>query len=124
MPVVDLYLPDDLPIAADAELGRAVARVVEAATGETAPPCSVYVHRLPVYAVMAAEVEGVRTVRVQVSCDAGPWLDLTPGIDGVVRDYLRAAGLERPTRILVTLGSVTETSGVSWPARDLRGLAG
>ena len=55
MPVLDLYLPDDLPIAADADLGRALALVVDAATGESTAPCLVYVHRLPVFGVVSAE---------------------------------------------------------------------
>ena len=67
MPVVDLYLPDDLPVAADAELGRALATVIDTADGEAAPGCAVFVHRLPVFAVVTAEVEGVRAVRVQVT---------------------------------------------------------
>lgn len=120
MPVVDLYLPDDLPIAADADLGRALARVVDAATNAAAPPCTVYVHRLPVFAVVSAETEGVRAVRVQVSCDAGPWLDLGPQLDGAVRTYLRSLRSESPTRIVVSVMAVTESTSVTWSHADLR----
>ncbi|RNL78437.1 hypothetical protein [Nocardioides marmorisolisilvae] len=115
MPVVDLYLPDDLPIAADADLGRTLAAVVDAATADAAAPCAVFVHRLPVYAVVSADAEGVRTVRVQVSCDAGPWLDLAPGLDDVVRTYLRSLKADVPTRITVSVQAVTETNAVTWP---------
>ncbi|MFL6023548.1 MAG: hypothetical protein ACJ72O_09440 [Marmoricola sp.] len=122
MPVVDLYLPDDLPIAADADLGRALAQVVDGATADAAAPCTVFVHRLPVYAVMSADVEGVRTVRVQVSCDAGPWLGLGPGLDEAVRSYLRTLSSATPTRVLVLVQAVTETSAMTWPF-TARGLA-
>ncbi|MFL6158508.1 MAG: hypothetical protein ACJ72D_20650 [Marmoricola sp.] len=115
MPVVDLFLPEDLPIAADAELGSALAAAVDAVTSEAAAPCVVYVHRLPVYAVVSAEVEGLRTVRVQVSCDAGPWLDLAPGLGDVVRTYLRSFQAEAPTRIMITVHAVTESHAVTWP---------
>ena len=115
MPVVDLYLPDDLPIGADADLGRTLAAVVDAATAEATAPCMVYVHRLPVYAVMSADAEGVRTVRVHVSCDAGPWLDLAPGLDDVVRTYLRSLRTEAPTRITISVQAVAETNAATWP---------
>jgi hypothetical protein len=117
--VVDLYLPDDLPVAADAELGRSIARAVDAATDTAAAPCTVFVHRLPVYAVVTAEHEGERTVRLQVSCVAGPWLDLAPGLEGVVRTYLKAAGAE-PTRVVISVVAVVETDAVSWPPAALR----
>ena len=120
MPVVDLYLPDDLPISADADLGRALARVVDAATGPAAAPCTVYVHRLPVFAVVSADTEGVRTVRVQVSCDAGPWLNLAPQLDESVRSYLRSLRTDSPTRIVVSVMTVTESNAVTWSHADLR----
>lgn len=115
MPVLDVYLPDDLPISADGDLGRNLALVVDAATGESAAPCLVYVHRLPVFAVVSADVEGVRAVRVQVSCEAGPWLDLAPGLEDVVRTYLRSLLIPEPTRIVVAVHAVSESSAVGWP---------
>ena len=115
MPVVDLFLPEDLPISADAELGSALAAAVDGATGEATAPCVVYVHRLPVYAVVSAAIEGLRTVRVQVSCDAGPWLDLAPGLDDVVRTYLRSFQAEAPTRIMITVHAVSESHAITWP---------
>jgi len=115
VPAIDLYLPDDLPITADADLGRALASVVDAATSEAVAPCTVFVHRLPVYAVVSAEAEGVRTIRVQISCDAAPRPDLAPVVDDAVRTYLRSLSSEVPTLITVSVLSVTESNAVTWP---------
>ena len=123
MPVVDLYLPDDLPVAADADLGQALARAVDAATGATPAPCTVFVHRLPVYAVVSAEREGQRTVRVHLFCAAGPRLDLAPGLEDVVRGYLKSARAET-TRVLICVAPTTEAVPVTWPPTALHGLAG
>lgn len=123
MSVVDLYLPDDLPVAADAELGQALARAVDTATGGEPARCTVFVHRLPVYAVMSAEQEGQRTVRVELSCVAGPGVGAALGLEGVVRSYLRSARAE-PTRVLVCVVAVVDYDAVSWPPTPLHGLAG
>ena len=122
MPVVDLYLPDDLPLTADAALGRSLANVVDWTTGPEVDPCAVFVHRLPVFAVVSADLEGVRTVRVQVCCEDGPWLDLATRVDQAVRTYLRTARAECPTRIVVSVLAATESHQQSWPPSDLRGL--
>ena len=99
MSVLDLYLPDDLAIDADWELGSTLAGIVDAETpgGE----CIVYVHRLHTYAVVTASVEGARTVRVQLSC-AGAHTGLGSRLEAAVRDYLRSKWADFPTRILVT----------------------
>jgi hypothetical protein len=122
VPVVDLYIPDDLPIAADADLGRAAAAAVDSAIAGTTTLCTVFVHRLPVYAVVSAEVEGVRTVRVHLSCEASRGADLAPVLDDVVRAYLRSLGCALPTQVTVTVQSVTETNAVTWP-RAVSGVA-
>lgn len=70
MPVVDLYIPDRLPVVAEYEIAHACARLVDAAlrdVGRAATPCLVYVHRIAVFAVVTATEEGVMTLRAAVS---------------------------------------------------------
>lgn len=83
MTVLDLWIPDDLPLTAERDLGQALAAAVDrTVAGETL----VWVHRLPSYGVISAGSEGVRAIRVRSS---------TPGLvsvlEEVVRDY--AGGL-------------------------------
>ena len=123
MPVVDLYLPDDLPLGADAELGQALARVVDVVTGPGAAPCTVFVHRLPVFAVVSADTEGLRTVRIHLVSERGPWLDLGPRLYEMTRAYLGSADQSCSTRVVVSIQAVTESYPESWPDQDVHDLA-
>lgn len=78
MPMIDVYVPDDLlPKDADRALGEKMALAVLRAEGVPSPGpfhannTAAYIHRLPASAVQTAATAQARTVRVQVITPPG-----------------------------------------------------
>ncbi|MET3962754.1 hypothetical protein ABIE44_002688 [Marmoricola sp. OAE513] len=102
MILVDLYLPDDLPIDVDAELGQSLAAFVEGLPdSRDSDGCMVYVHRLPVYGVVTATREGVRAVRVHVAVSQPLPSGLPLWLRELVGRYLHDRNLEHETEVVV-----------------------
>ena len=104
MILVDLYLPDDLPITADADLGQAVAGLIDDLPDFcTVDPCLVYVHRQPVFGVVTAATEGIRVVRLQLSVSGRVPAALRMWLRELVLRYLYESTGDEGTAVVVSI---------------------
>lgn len=114
MPMIDVYIPDDLfDAAADEQLAKDITRLLLTAEGVANPSklhldnTAAYIHRLPSAAVHTAATAGARTVRVQVLTPPGALLrqgqkDFVAGATKLFADLTKDPSQAARTWVLLT----------------------